>query len=198
MEQKHGEWFEKNQERLQEVSKMDIRMARKCLREYVIRKLRNNTLYGAHTVEWLGEEPIEYYSQTAWQKLCNGDWQWKENRSLIGQLCRIASCLIQMEVKKYKRAEARGETDVIHDFDMMFQVPDTMEADLDRKEEGFVMIMEAVQGKPELVAYVEAAFDGAANNEDIAEKLNMDVEEVLRIERRVLYKIKKYRDEQAL
>lgn len=155
-------------------------------------------MYGAHTMEWLGEEPVEHYSQMAWQKLCNGDWEWKEGRSLIGQLCRIASSLIQMEVKKYLRAEARGETVVIHDSDFNMEVADTTEEDMDRKEEGYVMILEAVQGKPELTAFVEAAFDGAANNEDIAKKMGMEMEEVLRIERRVLYKIKKYRDEHSL
>ena len=201
MEQINEKWFKANRARLKEVSKEEVQAALKGLREYVIMKLKGQTLYGAHSVSNLTEDAVGHYVQSAWQKLCEGVWEWKQGRTLTGQLCRIASSMMQMEVKKYLRAEKRGEVPVMmyEGGSQMADVEDRTAEVRERKEEGYRLIMEALKKcKPELRAYVEAAFDGAGNYEDIAEKMGLETHEVVLLERRVMYKIKKYRDEQAL
>lgn len=195
MEHVNEKWFLTNQARLKEVSKEEVQAALKSLREYVIMKLKGQTRYGTHSVSNLTEDAVEHYVQSAWQKLCEGVWEWKQGRTLTGQLCRIASTMMQMEVKKYLRAEKRGVVPEQFSVESL-ELRDEREEVRERKEEGYRLIMEALKKcKPELRAYVEAAFDGAGNYDDIAEKMGLEVHEAVLLERRVMYKIKKYRDE---
>lgn len=196
MEQTQGKWFEKNQAKLQELTPKDVKLARHELAKYVKLTLKGRTEYGAHSVDALHEEAVAHYVQTSWEKLYAGVWEWKEGRTLIGQLCRIASCLMEKQVKKWRRAKARGEAPEMLNVDELdYRLADHSEEDAERKEEGYRMIFEALKKcKPELTAYVEAVREGGSY-EDIAERMGLEVVEVMKIERRVIYKIKKYRDE---
>lgn len=193
MEQKLGKWFNLNQTRLARISVKEQEAARKDLMEYVIRNLCGRTIYGAHSMWILGEDAVTHYTQMAWLKLAEGWWLWKENKTLIWQLCRIASCLMEKQVKKFRRAEARGVIPIILKADNV-EVRNTEAEEAEWKADGYRMILEAIKDKPELTAYVEAVRDGG-DYEDIAKKLDVEPHEVMLIERRVMYKIKKYRDE---
>ena len=193
MEQKLGKWFNLNQTRIVRISVKEQKAARKDLTEYVRRNLYGRTIYGAHSMWMLGEDAVTHYTQMAWLKLAEGWWLWKEGRTLSRQLCRIASCLMEKQVKKFRRAEARGMIPVMVNADNV-EVRDTEAEEAERKADGYRMILEAIKDKPELVAYVEAVRDGG-DYEDIAKKLDVEHHEVMLIERRVMYKIKKYRDE---
>lgn len=97
-----GQWFDQNQSKLNEISDKEKAAALSTLRKYVKDNLKGRTQYGAHSTTVLGCEPEDYYIQKAWEKLYNGYWEWKKGRTLAGQLCGIASNLLQKQVKKYR------------------------------------------------------------------------------------------------
>lgn len=167
MEQKLGKWFNLNQTRLVRISVKEQKTARHELTKYLKLNLHGRTIYGAHSMWMLGEDAVTHYTQMAWLKLAEGWWLWKEGRTLSWQLCRIASCLMEKQVKKFRRAEARGVIPIMLKADNV-EVRDTEAEEAERKADGYRMILEAIKDKPEL-AYVEAVRDGG-NYEDIAKK----------------------------
>jgi hypothetical protein len=62
-------------------------------------------LFGAHTEERLGMDPVDYYVSYAYDAIIEGKWEWKSGRELGKQLIRIAENRIGKEVKKFKASD---------------------------------------------------------------------------------------------
>ncbi|MFR3216430.1 MAG: hypothetical protein ACLTWE_08030 [Dysgonomonas mossii] len=76
------------------------------LTRYVFFKLKAKTLFGAHSEENLGIDPINYYVDTAIEKLFSLEWKWQfEKFTILEQLQRIVGSLISANVEKYKTAK---------------------------------------------------------------------------------------------
>lgn len=75
----------------------------KKLTSFVYFKLQGKTLFGAHSESNLGVNPVEYYVDTAVEKLFNLEWKWQfEKYSLFEQLQRIVGSMISANVEKYR------------------------------------------------------------------------------------------------
>ena len=210
MRKEKAQWFEQNQKRLEETSNTEKQLAVKELREYVKENLRGRTQYGAHSASVLGVEAEDYYLQKAWEKLYYGVWEWKEGRTLGGQLKKIASCLMQKQVKKWRNMEEgrsktedawgrMAEMDVermgdpgIGAFCVMSEDGRMLTEEEAEREEGFELMLEVVKDKPEQVEYVLEVKKGGGY-EDIAEAMGIEVREVMLIERRVLRRLTAFR-----
>ena len=67
-------------------------------------KLKGKTIFGAHSEQYLGVEPVEYYVDEAIAKLFSLEWEWKfEKHSLIEQLKRIVGSMISTNVESFKK-----------------------------------------------------------------------------------------------
>ena len=207
MKYQKAQWLEQNQQRLEETSNTEKAAALKELREYVKTNLRGRTQYGAHSEEVLGISAEDYYVEKAWQKLFYGVWEWKENRTLAGQLCRIASGLMQKQVNKFRNREegkAKQEDVWSHMADMdverMSEAPKCvmtedgrmLTEDEAQREDAYELMLEVLKDKPEQVEYVLEVKKGGTYD-DIAEAMGLEVAEVRLIERRVLRKLTAYR-----
>ena len=207
MKTKTAMWFEQNQQRLNETSNTEKAAALKELREYVKTNLRGRTLYGAHSDEVLGISAEDYYVEKAWQKLYYGVWEWKANRTLAGQLCRIASGLMQKQVNMFRnQTEGNAKQDDVwsHMADMdvermkdqgaciMTEDGRMLTEDEAQREDAYELMLEVLKDKPEQVEYVLEVKKGGTYDE-IAEAMGLEVQEVRLIERRVLRKLTAYR-----
>ena len=207
MKNQSAQWFEQNQQRLNETSNKEKAAALKELREYVRTNLRGRTLYGAHSDEVLGINAEDYYLEKAWAKLYYGVWEWKEGRTLAGQLKKIASCLMQKQVNKFRnQTDGNAKQDDVWnhmanmDVERMSGVPKCvmtedgrmLTEDEAQKEEGYELMLEVLKDKPEQVEYVLEVKKGGTYD-DIAEAMGIEVEEVRLIERRVLRRLTAYR-----
>ena len=71
-------------------------------------KLKGKTIFGAHSEQNLGVEPIEYYVDEAIGKLFSLEWEWQfEKHSLIDQLKRIVGSMISTNVENYRKKKEK-------------------------------------------------------------------------------------------
>lgn len=75
----------------------------KQLKQFVKGRLHGRTAYGAHTIEFIGEDPHEHYVYTAIAKILTFERKWDFTvHSLTEQLKRIIGSMISTNVEKYK------------------------------------------------------------------------------------------------
>jgi hypothetical protein len=73
------------------------------LTTYVHFKLKGRTLFGAHSEQNLGGNPVDYYVDEAIGKLFSLEWKWQFDKySLIEQLQRVVGSMISSNVEKFK------------------------------------------------------------------------------------------------
>lgn len=73
------------------------------LTTYVHFKLKGRTLFGAHSEQNLGINPVDYYVDEAIGKLFSLEWKWQfEKYSLLEQLQRVVGSMISTNVEKFK------------------------------------------------------------------------------------------------
>jgi len=71
-------------------------------------KLKGKTIFGAHSEQNLGIEPVEYYVDEAIGKLFGLEWEWQfEKYSLIDQLKRIVGSMISTSVENYRKKKEK-------------------------------------------------------------------------------------------
>jgi len=71
-------------------------------------KLKGKTIFGAHSEQNLGVEPVEYYVDEAIGKLFGLEWEWQfEKYSLIDQLKRIVGSMISANVESYRKKKEK-------------------------------------------------------------------------------------------
>lgn len=73
------------------------------LTTYVHFKLKGRTLFGAHSEQNLGGNPVDYYVDEAIGKLFSLEWKWQYDKySLLEQLQRVVGSMISTNVEKFK------------------------------------------------------------------------------------------------
>lgn len=110
---KVGRHYISNQEKLKSVT--DVQWASvlaKCRRHIKLR-IKQKTLFGAHTEKNLGEEPIHYYTAYAYEAIISGEWEWQGRFNLAEQMIRIINSRITAEVEKTKTVKA-SEFNIIY------------------------------------------------------------------------------------
>lgn len=191
---KRRKYLELNLEKLESVSDTDwIKALKKC-RKHVAIRLQERTLFGAHTQERLGMDPVDYYLGYAYDAILNGDWEWKNGRTLGQQMVRIAENRIGKEVEKYK-IEHNGQFAMPQeDIDKLFyaEIPQlgepisTQEALFGKR---ISIIEEAVKGEGNLEIFWECVKEGM-KRADIAKFMEMSPKQIDKIREKLVNKVK--------
>ncbi|WP_276500688.1 hypothetical protein [Terrimonas pollutisoli] len=189
-----GKHLERNLKKLESVSETDWVSALKMCKRHVITRLRKRTLFGAHTEERLGMEPVDYYVSFAYDAILDGYWEWKDGRTLGQQMVRIAENRIGKEVEKYK-VEHNGQFAMAgDDIDEFFYSEDpppgeptlVQEAVFSKK---ITIIEEVVKGDENLEMFWECVKDGM-KRDAIAVFMEKQPKQIDKLREKLINKIK--------
>ncbi len=193
-----GKFFEQNHERLDSLKNNELEWSKalkKC-QKHIIYKIGKKTLYGAHTIARLGVDPIDYYTNYAYEAILSGRWEWKDDNSLSDQLILIADSTISTEVEKTKTDKADLQVQFVN-FENLEQIfydlPDaTYQPDL-AKEALFKVqinvIEECIKGNDDLENFWECIKEGM-KRADIASFMEKTTKQVDKVRETFVKKIK--------
>lgn len=191
-----GKYFEHNQKKLDSIPDADlewVKALKKC-KKHVIMKLRKRTLFGAHTEERLAMDPVDYYVSFAYEAVLDGNWEWKDGRTLGQQLVRIADNRIGKEVEKFKIEENNKFSIAGEDIDELFfstnpppGEPTMLQEILFNKQ--VEIIEEAVKVDENMEMFWECVKDGM-KRDAIAAFLEKKPKQVDKIREKIINKIK--------
>jgi hypothetical protein len=146
-----GKHLEHNLKKIALVTETQWTKALSKCKKHVEIRLRRKTLFGAHTQQRLGMDPVEYYVSFAYDAILDGRWEWKEGHTLGQQLVRIAENRIGKEVEKH-------ETEAVGPLSMAGDEIDDFFFDNDKPPEQTTILQEAVFIKK--IAIIEEAIKG--------------------------------------
>jgi len=195
-----GKYFEGNHKKLDSIVEIDKLWAaslKKC-ETHIRFRLKNKTLYGAHTHIRLGADPIEYYLTYAYDAILTGKWQWKDKYTLSQQLIVIVDSTLSTEVEKTHTKKAKENTTVFagEDAETMFYDQEPLPGEEDQimiREILFnkqvSVIEEAIQGDNDLENFWECIKEGM-KRVDIAEFMERNPKQIDKLRERLIEKIK--------
>jgi len=102
-----GTYYYQNQKKLCSVSDTEWRVAIHKTKRHISLKVKQKTLSGVHAGARLGAEALDHYLGISYEKIINGNWEWKETFSLAEQMIRIVDSEINKEVEKSKTVKAK-------------------------------------------------------------------------------------------
>jgi len=192
------EYYYQNQDRIATVQEREWKVALKKCQEHIKWKLRQKTLSGAHAGSRLGADPIDHYLGLAYEKIISGEWEWKENYSLVEQMIRIVDSYINTEVEKSKTKKEKSTKisykDIEGDFYDLTDSPDSSE------EEAILagrleIIKKAINGDSQLELFMESVREGLKRSE-VAEMLDLQPRQLDKVRERLIRKVRKYNSSQ--
>jgi len=190
-----GKHYKNNQKSLDALSDDDLRVAFKKCKNHISIRLKQKTIYGAHTDKNLGEPPLDYYFNTALEKLISGAWEWKDGRDLPEQLIRIVDSQITKEVKKVTTKKHQNfkieYEDIENTFYYLGEIPENVEAKEAEYEQKLKLIEDAIVDDDELIEFFEA-LKAEYKPAEIAELLGKTTKQLGKIKERLLRKVKSH------
>ncbi len=191
---KLGEHYNGNHIRIAALSENDWKVALKKCKTHIRLRIRQRTLYGAHSPSNLGADPVEHYLGIAYEKILSGEWEWKEQYSLAEQMIRIADKFIGDTVDKYKREKSEALRIVYKDIEVDFYglanaPPDTDEIEY---EERLKTIENAVSDDQQLSMLLEGVKAGYKRSE-IADLLEIQPRQLDKLKEKLERKVKNYK-----
>ncbi len=143
----------------------------------------------------MGESPLDYYFNTALEKLILGAWEWKHGRDLSEQLIRIVDSQITKEVKKvttkkYQNFEIKYQ-DIESTFYNLGEIPEDIEAKEADYEYKLKLIKDAIVDDDELIEFLEA-IKPEFKPAEIAELLGKTTKQLGKIKERLLRKVRSH------
>lgn len=190
---KHLEHNQKKLDATPDIVNEWIKALNQC-KEYVTTKLGKRTLFGAHTEQRLVAEPVEHYVGFAYEAILEGDWEWKDGRTLGQQLIRIADNRIGKEVEKYRLEKSKASSILVDDVNQMFYSDDPLAEQQSLLEEivfkqKIDTIESAIIGNENLEMFWECV-KGGMKREAIAEFMEKSPKQVDKIREKLINKIK--------
>lgn len=190
-----GPHYEKNSAKFNQLGDNDLRIALKKCKDHIKIKLRQKTLYGAHSEKNLGSNPIEHYLSLVSEKLLTGQWEWKDQYSLSEQMIRIANSWISTEVEKSKSEKASSFKIEYKDLENEFYNLGDKEFDTAGFEntvsEKLKRIESAINGDDVLEFFWEAVKEGKKRVE-IAELLELEPRQLDKLRERFIRTVRNY------
>jgi hypothetical protein len=189
-----GKHLESNSKKLASVTDDQwIKALKKC-RKHIVTRLWKKTLFGAHTEDRLGMDPVEYYVSFAYDAIISGNWEWKDRYSLGQQMVRIAENRLGKEVDKYK-AEHDGRFSMAgSDIDEFFYLEDPPPGEPTLVQEAvfgkqIAIIEEALKGDENLEMFWECVKEGM-KRDDIATFMEKQPKQIDKLREKLINKIK--------
>lgn len=188
-----GEYYEANHTKIATLSDKDWRVALAKCKKHIRWRLRQRTLFGAHSPSNLGADPIDYYLGIAYEKILAGKWEWKEEYSLSEQMIRIANKFISDEVVKFKSEKGQSFKLVYKDIEEEFYGLANAPPEIDEAEyeEKLRTIEAAVAEDSQLSIMVEALKEGHKRS-DIAALLDIQPRQLDKLKEKLERKVKNY------
>ena len=191
-----GKYFESNHKKLQSIPDVDHQWAvaiDKC-RDHVRFRLKKRTLYGAHTNERLGMNPLDYYLCYAYDAILSGNWEWKNKYSLSEQMVVIVESTLSTEVEKTKTTKAIQNKTVSGDDDDLFYKMEDVSTEVDMAHEILFetqvsVIEEEIKGDGDLEILWDCVKEGM-KRADIAEFMEKTPKQFDKLRERFIMKIK--------
>jgi len=189
-----GKHLERNLRKLATVTEHQwIKALKKC-RDHLVTRLRKRTLFGAHTEERLGMDPVEYYVQFAYDAIIDGHWEWKDGRTLGQQLVRIADNRVGKEVEKYRTEQGESFSIAGDDIDEIFYNADPLPGEPTLVQEvvfskKIAIIEDAIKGDENLEMFWECVKDGM-KREAIATFMEKQPKQIDKLREKLISKVK--------
>ncbi len=189
-----GKHLKRNLEKLESVTETDWVGALGQCRDHVTLRLKRRTLFGAHAEERLGMDPVDYYVSYAYDAILDGQWEWKDGRTLGQQMVRIADNRIGKEVEKYKTSHDGKFSISGENIDAFFYSEDPPPGEPTIVQEAvfskqIAIIEEAVKGNENLEIFWECVKDGMKRDE-IAGFMEKKPKQIDKLREKLIGKIK--------
>lgn len=188
-----GKYYDANQKRICLLTDKDWRAAIKKCKDHLGWKLKQKTLYGAHSSANLGVDPKEYYLSLVLEKLLSGEWEWQTQFSLIEQLIRIINSLISKEVERKQtqrsenfKIEYRDIEAEFYDFGDLSDASDSEE--IQEYKRRVSIIEDAIHGDQQLLDFWEAVQAGYKRS-DTAEILGITPKQLDKVKEKLLRRV---------
>lgn len=196
-------FYEKGQLRDEEVderldlSQREWRTVVDKLFKFVYFRLKDKTLYGAHTESNLKVNPADYYVDTAIEKLISGEWKWKRELSIDEQLKRIVNSLMSSEVRIYENNIEKKKLFLFDEVSVGFETY-IKESVCEAKRETdkthkifYAAIEECVKNDKELQSYTRA-FEVCDTFDEMQKLLHWPKKKLYALQKKLTRKIKSY------
>ena len=137
----------------------------------------------------MGGDAVDVICEECLQALLCGEWHWKPNRSLSSMLINIAKSKMGHRIEDYYE-QGMPEFTLISDYDEDREAIEKgigaqWKWEAEMRDNGYEIARKAVAKHPELLAYLDAMFKDDTYV-GIAIALGTDVEEVLKLEKKLL------------
>lgn len=190
---KLGKYYHQNRKKTDRLTDSDWKVALAKCKEHLKWRMKQKTLSGAHSSSNLGMDAIDHYLGIAFEKILNGEWEWKEEYTLGQQMIRIADSAISKSVKKSKTKKSEAlqvsYIDVEQHFYDLAEPPDEDESEAVSTK--IKSIENAVVGDIQLELLIEALKEGKKRSE-IAELLELEVRQFDKLREKLLRKVKEH------
>lgn len=189
-----GEYYKKNQNRIAALSDADWKVALKKCKDHIRWKIKQKTLYGAHSASRLGADPVEHYLGISYEKILLGEWEWKKEYSLTEQMIRIVDSYINTEVEKNKTRKEKSFVTVYKDNEEAFY--DLVDPPDSKEEEAIFaarlqLIEDALRGDSQLELFMEAVREGMKRS-DVAAMLDMQPRQLDKVKDKLMRRVRNY------
>ncbi|GET30794.1 hypothetical protein [Prolixibacter sp. SD074] len=157
---------------------------------YVHFKLKGRTIFGAHSEQYLGIDPINYYIGEAIGKLFSLEWQWQfEKYSLLDQLKKIVWSLMSTNVDKYKVSQKTKKA-----FEEI-RKPELEVDDEDHDDENYKLFRNALdecsKDDEDLQLYV-MALDECRSFDEMVKALGFDKKKLYALQKKMTRRVTSY------
>jgi len=154
-------------------------------------KLKGRTLFGAHTEQNLGVNPIDYYVDGAIEKLFRLEWKWQyEKYSLIEQLKLIVGSMLSNNVEKYRNR--KETTSPMEEEKLIPLIVSESDNEIDEKYDLFREALEECSKDDEELQLYVMAFDDCNSFDDMAESLGFDKKKLYSLQKKMTRRMTKY------
>lgn len=180
-------------QRLADVTPDERESALKQLRRWVSWQIIYrgfNKEYGPFSRAALGGDADDIICNECEEALFCGEWHWKPTCKLSTQLIDIAKSKMGHIIEDYyERGQPEytltGDQSFQEEMDMNLELAAQWEFEAHRREMGYDIARDVVKNDPELLAYLDAMYK-LDNYYGIASLLGIDVNKVLKLEKRLL------------
>jgi hypothetical protein len=189
-----GKYHKKNQDKIASLTEANWKAALKKCKEHIQWKLKQKTLYGAHSASRLGADPVDHYLGVSYEKILLGEWEWKDDYSLAEQMIRIVDSHINTEVEKSKTQKEKSFETLYMDVEKEFY---KLTDPTDSKEEEAIfaeriqLIKDAVRGDSQLELFIEAVREGMKRNE-VAAILDVEPRQLDKVKEKLMRRVRNY------
>ena len=179
-------------QRLAAVTPKERERALKKLKRWVHHEIIHrgfNLEVGPFSRAAMGGDAVDVISDECLEALFCGEWHWKPNRSLNSMLINIAKSKMGHRIEDYYE-QGMPEFTLISDYDEDREAIEKgigaqWKWEAEMRDNGYEIARKAVAKHPELLAYLDAMFKDDTYV-GIAIALGTDVEEVLKLEKKLL------------